>query len=235
MVVEVGLYALESRLEGTGVFGSGDEIRVDGVEELGIKGEGLVNNLAARSLAVEDTLDAGELVGHVEQPQEAVVVVLLHLVPLLGFGQGGQQRQGAPQQLVVAVARTDALGVFVPRGNGLVLGEQERAVGEGKVEPTALTRAFYVQLKALARDEIGVDDDAFFSEAVVFIAPHLGIVGHDDPQVNVGLLPNLIVRIGAIDDGGQDRAILLELLGQGVERPAIALLDGLLRPRHGSS
>ena len=68
-------------------------------------------------------------------------------------------------------------------------------MGEGKVEPTALARAFDVQLEALARNEIGVDDDAFFSEAVVFIAPHFGVVGHDDPQVNVGLLPNLIVRV----------------------------------------
>ena len=108
-------------------------------------------------------------------------------------------------------------------------------MGKGKVEPTALARAFYVQLETLARDEVGVDDDAFFSEAVVLVAPHLGVVGHDDPQVDVGLLPNLVVRIGAIDDGGQDCAVLLELLGQGIERPAIALLDALLRPRHGSS
>ena len=68
-------------------------------------------------------------------------------------------------------------------------------VGEGKVEPTALARAFYVQLEALARDEIGVDDDAFFCEAVVLVAPHFGVVGHDDPQVDVRLLPNLIVRV----------------------------------------
>ena len=52
------------------------------------------------------------------------------------------------------------------------------------------------------------------------------VVDRHQHQVDIGLLPDGVVRQAAAEDGGEDRAVLLHPLDQDIERRGEGLLDG---------
>ena len=65
--------------------------------------------LATGRLAVENDLHSGQGIDRVQDPDQAVVQVVLDIEPFLGFVQGGDHGGGHAQKLVGPIVGPDAV------------------------------------------------------------------------------------------------------------------------------
>jgi len=85
--------------------------------------------------------------------------------------------------------------------------------------------AFHGLAELRARQQERVDIDAIRIQGEAGLGDLL-IVQRDQYQIDVGLLPNGVVREAAAEDCGKDRAVAADLRDQIVERSGELLLDG---------
>jgi hypothetical protein len=89
-------------------------------------------------------------------------------------------------------------------------------------------RAFdgFAELRARDQERVYVDPIRIERQVGPF---ELLVVDGDQDEVDIGLGPDGVVREAAAEDGGEDRAIPLDLGDEIVERPGELFLDGFGR------
>jgi hypothetical protein len=103
---------------------------------------------------------------------------------------------------------------------------EQAALGEQRVHERVAQRAFDRPPKLSPGHQDGVHVDAVRRQGHVR-RRHSLVINRDEHEVDVGLLPDGVVRQAAAKDGGQHRAVFADLADKDIERIGVAAFDGL--------
>ena len=190
---------------------------VDELEERGVQFDGLREHFAIRQLASAENFDSGQPICSMENPEGGVIEVAAGAKPLVGFVDGGQGTGGSVQELDSDVALANRMQLFTKFGDtGLVRIEKPPFRKEGMKE-TAAKRPFSSFAKISPGHEQGMDVDAVCIKRESFFRD-FPVVDCDENEIDVGLVPDRVMRKAATEHGRKDRAVVLDTGDQGIQR-----------------
>jgi hypothetical protein len=144
-----------------------------------------------------------------ENPERCVIKVAAGAKPLVGFVDSGQGTGGSVQELDSDIALANRMQLFAKCGNAGFVRVKKPPFRKEGVEETTAKRPFSGLTKIGPGHEQGMYVDSVRIEREVSFRD-FPVVDCDENEVDVGLVPNRVMRKAAAEHGSKDRAVAFD-------------------------